>query len=373
MVTKMLELEAYRIRQKGKDLYQTVIKAKDLVAISQTDRWSKNHTEGYQRALGEARVHRATRYLKEEDGIYPTSVLLNLRGTAKFKEISKAAAGDWGILTIPDEVMPLWIVDGQHRIESLREIVSEKSEFENYPMPVSIFSLPNSFEEMRLFYIVNSRQRSVPTDLALHHLHRTIMEKGQHKVLPYEPEQRVLAAQALDVVKILNTDPHSAWLGRVQAPNETKGPNHVIKERPLSDSIGYILKDMTTVRVKSIQENPEKLARPLIEYWNAIKELFPDAFALPQEYTIQRTTGAYSLNMIYSRVVQFCEDATKENRKECFKTTLANMFESLGKSIGIDTGSEFWDKENGYPLAMGTSMKLIKSLASLFLDNLREK
>lgn len=370
--SNMLELKALRIRQKSNAIYQTVVIAKDLVTNCKTDRWSKTHTDGYQRSLIEARVHKATKYLREEDGLFPTSVLLNVRGDLKFILTSENASAEWGTLTIPDDSLPFWVIDGQHRIESLREIISGDSIFRDYPMPVSIFNLSNPFDEMRLFYIVNSRQRSVPTDLALHHLHRTMTEKGRNAVLPFEPQQRVLAAQALDIVKILSTDPHSPWLGRVQAPNETKGPNHVIKERPLADSIGYILKDMTAAQVQNIQEHPQELAIPLIDYWNAIKELFSEAFAEPQQYTIQKTTGAYSLNMIYVRVAELCEPSKEKNRKDCMKELMGNMFLDLGKTMKMSIGPEFWDREHGYPLAMGTSMKLIKSLASLFLDHLRE-
>lgn len=368
----MLKIEAYKIKQKGKDIYLTSIGAGDLVAVCETDRWSKGRTEGYQRALAQPRVSRAARYLREEDGLYPTSVLLNVRGDLGFKPLNEVGNMERGILTIPDESLPLWVVDGQHRIESLRLIIPENPEFENYAIPVSIFNLPNSFEEMRMFYIVNSRQRSVPTDLALHHLHRTIMEKGQYRVLPYEPEQRVFAAQSLDIVKVLNTDAASPWLGRVQAPNEAKGPNHVTKERPLADSIGYVLKEMTTSQVRDIQKNPRILAEPLMDYWNALKELFPDAFAMPQQYTIQRTTGAYSLHMIYTKVAKLCENIPVSRRKDEFKKLLADMFKNIAQSQGVSADSDFWNKETGYPLAMGTSMKLMKSLASLFLDNLRE-
>jgi DNA sulfur modification protein DndB len=371
-MTIMIKIEAYRIKQKGKDIYLSSIKAGDLIKIYDTDRWSKTRVEGYQRALARSRVSMAARYLREEDGLFPTSVLLNVRGVLRFEPIENLDGVERGILTVPEESMPLWVVDGQHRIEALRLAIPESPEFNDYMIPVSIFNLHDSFEEMRMFYVVNSRQRSVPTDLALHHLHRTIMERGQYRVLPYEPEQRVFAAQSLDVVKVLNTDATSPWLGRVQAPNEPKGPNHIIKERPLADSIGYILKEMTTSQVRDVQKNPRILAEPLIEYWNALKEIFPDAFANPQEYTIQRTTGTYSLNMIYTKVAKLCEKASASNKKDEFKNLLGDMFKDIAQSQGVSSDSDFWHKETGYPLALGTSMKLIKSLASLFLDNLRE-
>jgi hypothetical protein len=245
-------------------------------------------------------------------------------------------------------------------------------EYNDYPVPVSLFCFPKTFDEMRMFYIVNSRQRSVPTDLALHHLQRTITEVGVAGVVPFESQQRVLAAQSLDIVKILNTEPTSPWLGRVQFPNEPKGPNHVIKERPLADSIGFILKDYTVTKQKTIRNNPRVLAEPLIDYWNALKDIFPDAFANPQEYTIQKSTGAYSLHMIFPRVFSSIESLDEKKWKDKMKEVLSSMFRDVVASTGFTNDSEFWNKKTGYPLAMGTSMKLMKALASLFLDNIPE-
>jgi len=372
-VVEMMKVEAYKISQKGKDLYVTVLKAKDLIDHSDIDRWSKDRQEGYQRALADARVQRATKYLLEEDALYPTSILVNVRGPLKFKaeeELEKSIVR--GSLTIPDEALPLWIVDGQHRRASIERVISEHPDFADYPLPVSIFNLGNTFDEMRMFYVVNSRQKSVPTDLALHHLYRTMEKEGLHKVMRFEPEQRVLAAQALDIVKALSTDARSPWLGRVQAPNEAKGKNHVIKERPLADSIAYVLKELTPGQLDEIRNKPAVLAEPLIDYWNAIKEIFPEAFASPQDYNVQRTPGAYSLHMIYLRLLKLSHGDKAEKRTERFRATLANMFEDVGKSTGFKTDSDFWDKKNGPDMTKSTSMKGMKALATMFLEHLPE-
>ena len=74
-------------------------------------------------------------------------------------------------MKIPDNAI-LWIIDGQHRIEALKRAEAEKPEFKEYPVPVSILSLQNRFDEMLLFHIVNSRQQRIPTVIAYRQLQK---------------------------------------------------------------------------------------------------------------------------------------------------------------------------------------------------------
>ncbi|HIE14071.1 TPA: DGQHR domain-containing protein [Candidatus Bathyarchaeota archaeon] len=112
------------------------------------------------------------RYLLEEAGVFPTSVLLNIREKLDFEEKAQVAENiGYGVLKIPDNAI-LWIIDGQHRIEALKRAEAEKPEFKEYPVPVSILSLQNRFDEMLLFHIVNSRQQRIPTVIAYRQLQK---------------------------------------------------------------------------------------------------------------------------------------------------------------------------------------------------------
>jgi DGQHR domain-containing protein len=119
----MLNTEALKIKQKGVDIYITAMRIGDFADTHQIDRWSKDKQSGYQRALADNRIASAMKYLLLEDGIYPTSVLLNVRGEVRFKKAHDVASNiEFGTLAIPNESLPMYIVDGQHRIASLKEV-----------------------------------------------------------------------------------------------------------------------------------------------------------------------------------------------------------------------------------------------------------
>src|SRR5947209_5122967 len=126
---------------------------------------------GYQRIPIDYRVRQVSRYAREHEGILPTAILINIREGAKFVPHSGDDGGiRFGTLTI-DPKARLWVVDGQHRLNGLKDAAerlrsSDPDATLGYELPV-VFSVGLAqFEEMRLFDIVNSRAKSVPTDLA---------------------------------------------------------------------------------------------------------------------------------------------------------------------------------------------------------------
>jgi hypothetical protein len=99
----------------------------------------------------------AVRYLVREFGYFPTSILLNVRGEVSFSENKRQDWFSYGVLET--KIDDFWIIDGQHRIEALKRAIARNRDFENYPVITSILRLPDRFDEMLLFYIVNRRQK----------------------------------------------------------------------------------------------------------------------------------------------------------------------------------------------------------------------
>ncbi len=85
--------------------------------------------------------------------------------------------------TLDTKIDDFWIIDGQHRIEALKRAIARNRDFENYPVITSILRLPDRFDEMLLFYIVNRRQKGVKTDLVHRHLQRMLQQKGEDWLL----------------------------------------------------------------------------------------------------------------------------------------------------------------------------------------------
>jgi len=348
-------------------MYITTMKAVDLLASYRTDRWGEDNPKGYQRALVPIRVRKAMTYLLKEEGVFPTSILVNVRGKIEFKPKQRIDNfAEFGELVISPESLPFSIVDGQHRLEGLKEAREEDPKFEDYPIPVTIVNLPDVYTEMRQFYIINTRQKGVPTDLVQRHLYEMSEKMGKPTLLLLEGQKAVLTAEAIPVVDLLRADSRSPWYNRIQLPGEKKQANHIIKQRPLADSIAYILKSRPSFRRKS----PKELTDDLTNYWNALKQIFPEAFEDPKDFTVQKTPGVYSLHMIYSYVYDLCEQAGDCSQRK-MKDILSKMFKNVATAIPVDQlDSAFWHKKEGHPLAIATSQKTIRALAEYFTQAL---
>lgn len=132
------------VPQHNKVLYLTPMTAKELADEDRVkvDVWSMDNENGYQRVPTSSRASAYGRYVQKAKGISPTSVTLSARG-----EVTFDPKGDgFGELTIPDD-MPLWIVDGQHRISGLRDLIARDPSFETYVLPVVIMPTYSFVEE----------------------------------------------------------------------------------------------------------------------------------------------------------------------------------------------------------------------------------
>jgi DGQHR domain-containing protein len=76
---------------------------------------------GYQRIPIDYRVRQVSRYAREHEGILPTAILLNIREGARFVPDETQETGiRFGTLVI-DQKAKLWVVDGQHRLNGLKD------------------------------------------------------------------------------------------------------------------------------------------------------------------------------------------------------------------------------------------------------------
>jgi len=357
----------------GTEIYITIMKATELMRYAKIDQWSEDNPLGYQRPLLERRVAQALNYLYFEDKTFPSSILVNIRGDVEFTPACGVGEiGEYGILRIPGSSLPLWIVDGQHRLMAIAVAAKENPTYINYPIPVSILTLPDRYDEMRIFYIVNSRQKRISTGLAQRHLRQTIYKLGIEEVKRYEAKRKVMAALSVTVVDKLRYDPQSPWYERVILPHEIKRKTHgIISQTSLADSIGLLIGKLPSedFDLNEADKSADRLSQLLINYWIALKEIFPEAFQIPEDYTIQRTVGCYVLHKVFPYVYELCKKSN-DFSKERMKLFLLKMFENFSKSTGIAVNSEFWNKWVGDPLATGTGMKTVNKLANLLIESL---
>src|SRR3990170_1780241 len=252
---------ALRFRQKRPDvnLYSAVVPLKDLLGRTLPDTYRHDNRAGYQRPLTPSRLRQVSTYLRDEEGVLPTSLLLCVRqpDRAAFEAagIEGGGGGEPGVLTIPAGVR-LWLVDGQHRLSGLeRALTKDKAKWlADYPLPVTIVEGIDAYEEMRYFHVINTRQRGVPTDVVDRHL-LTMREAEGVALLEREGERNYLRARATKLCDLLNSDASSPWYGTIIMPGEKRRPRALAerlrgaagvrhpegagRRRPAPDHAGY--------------------------------------------------------------------------------------------------------------------------------------
>ena len=155
------KLKAMMKVQNGRPLFLTWMLAKDLRLKEpedtdpggiRVDMKSRDNPDGYQREVSETRANAFGRYIGKAGGISPTAILLSLRtavsvGTEPKKDTPRFEIEDkdsgYGTLSIPDDI-PLWLVDGQHRVLGMNTLV-EQSKFQDYEQfPLATVIMPTS-------------------------------------------------------------------------------------------------------------------------------------------------------------------------------------------------------------------------------------
>jgi len=361
-----MRLKAFSIRQRGGledvKVYVSTISAIELMERCSIDRWTIDNTKGYQRIPEEKRFSEGkgsiVRYLMKEIGCFPTSVLLNVRGELEFEESEDLGWCVLGDLDIGEE--RLWLIDGQHRVEALKRAVERNAEFERYPVIVSILQLAKRFDELMLFYIVNRRQRGVPTDLAYRHLQRMIWEKGTDWLYEIEGRRGVQLGLATEVVDYLCEDRRSPWYGRIRRVAEPKMDDHIVQDKVIIRSVADMLKD----RVFEGMQVSE-VADLLIDYWNSLSHTFPAAFEDPRPYTLLGTPGIFSLNKLFPSIYARCANGgmiTEEGMRGVLGLLLKETPDHPEPDFRRPVNMDFWSKEHGPLIAISTDPSIIDDL-----------
>jgi DGQHR domain-containing protein len=357
-----MRFKAIQFIQNGKVFYITTLPASFLIEKCRVDIWKPEINEsemntdellreqGYQRAPISSHYMKVARYVSEKDAVLPTAILLSARTKIAFQRIDDSGIGE--ISLSPDA--ELYIVDGQHRIYGLNHAINEfeRSDLRNFYLPVIIMSEIDKIEEVRQFFIVNSTQKKVRTDLA-ERLLRIIASKDLKERERLKQLGRDWKLVAIKIIDNLYNDANSVWYQRIKRPNQPHRPEAVASEASFSASLKPLL---MFGRAKS----EETLLEWIKCFWNALKDLMPDAFEDPRKYVIQKTPGIYSLHMILPDIIFYCMEKKGGVNRDIIKEIL-----SRDEAHFCDSG--FWES-GGEGAALYNSLGAFRILA----DELRE-
>ena len=340
-----LTIPAIRLEQNGRVFYCTAIPAGEVIRRSIVDTWSADapaDEAGYQREPSRARLREVANYVEGENAILPQGGLLNARshdGQEFGDQLHFVPSGpkvgnvQGGMLTIPAEALPLYIVDMQHRLGGIQVAIEEdrRDDLENFPIVATIADGLSRLDEIEQFELINTTQKKVRTDLARRLMAIQIEEPDRR--MHIEVKGRLWEARGPLVADWLNRNGR-VWKGRILPPNKSKRemPNGIARETSFVTSLKPVLQ---TPLFQRMQE--EQVSIVLDRYWEAIDRLFPEAFRRPNEHVIQKTPGVFSLHSLAPDVVELVRSENNELTTDAFEKALEPL-----RSLS----SEFWQADN---------------------------
>ncbi|MCK4782811.1 MAG: DGQHR domain-containing protein [Desulfobacteraceae bacterium] len=321
------------LRRKGPDVVG-VISAAELVMRYEIPRRDFRKKQGYQREVSKARVNRLAADLRKNRVDLPTAVLLNIRDFDAKTDLLHE--GDSYFLQTNGK--PLYVVDGQHRIEALARLVDEDpEEWGAFQVAFTCMLGATENEEMEEFYVVNSTAKSVRTDLALDLLKQRaendprIMEGLLERGETWKVEGQSLAEELAKT---------SAWHGRIRFPGEPKGQttigsNGIVSSLRLPLSNSYFGAITRKNRVEILEA-----------YWKAILSILPEAANEPTTFGLQKTIGVYVMHKVFITVLEYLRSVGKslldpESYAELLRGPLLEL-EGDTTEGGVARGSDFW-------------------------------
>ena len=319
--------------------------------------YRSDNPRGYQRQIATTRLKQIAAYMRDEEGMLPTSIVLCIRrpDRADFEPaIGANGGGETGLLRINDSVT-LWVVDGQHRLFGLQRALLKDREkwLADYPLPVVIVEGIDAYEEMRYFHVINTRHRGVPTDVVDRHL-LSMRESEGTALLERQGERDYLRARATLLTDLLNTHAGSPWKGMIRIPGESLRPEQTMRQHSMVASLAPVVGDAIVKRLTD-----DEAGKLLLNYWNAARERWQTAFDERGEHVCQKPLGAGALHQIFPDVLEICrgdDDYSKEK-----------MYDILGWA-GRSAG--FWHSKRGHHMVRESGARYVRALAEYLRNRL---
>lgn len=298
--------------------------------------------KGYQRLPQDVRVNELATDLRKGRVDLPTSILLNVR-----HRDARRAYRD-GVLDLAffansfgkdRDDAKFFVVDGQHRILALKRLIEDFDEerWSKYQIPFTCMLGASEEEEMDQFYIVNSKAKSVRTDLAYELLAQRAQDPDVMESLVERGRDWQVHAQA--IVKRLSED-SPVWRGKIRFAAMEKGDTIM----PSASMVTSLKQVLGSPYFKVLA--PDQQVGILDAYWRGIRDVMPDAFDEPSDYSLQKGIGVIVLHTVFMQVIEIARSTGQSlTEPETYERILRDGLELLqgdDASGNPVSGLDFW-------------------------------
>ena len=300
--------------------------------------------QGYQRPVSPTRVRRLSLDLDNDLVDLPTALLLNIRDFDPERHLRKGERGD--VLVIGDTDR-FFVVDGQHRLAALGSLIDSEgsgtdaeSKWRSFKIPFVCLLGATEAEEMRQFYVVNSTAKSVSTDLAYDLLREQAKQSpGLRKTLGESGDAWKLHGQ--EIADKLQETP--AWRGRIRFPSQKKTKQMTIPSSGMVNSLRELVRGSSPMFEQASLEDQIGI---LEAYWSGILRVLPEANDNPNDFTLQKMTGAVALHSVLPIVIEILRSEGHSHLDPtAYEEALRNPLEHLegeARTGEVVRGIDFW-------------------------------
>lgn len=316
-----------KLEQDGIEMYLFKMNIDELLRESQVLRYDASSGENYQRPPIPAHYRKIANYLLHNDNpIMPTAIL--------------AAIDKNQILDENNEISfnkKIRIVDGQHRILGMKCLNDGYTKNSNkryeelkckFDFPVVLLALENndSFVEVDAFININSKGKSVKTDLA-EALKSQKFFKSRKQLEKIPVDEDFKNAIAMEISTDINSS-NQFWKGLIIQPDELGKRNvqpisvlaFMRAIRPVLDKIIGEKKELSVEERLDIEERVENV---ISSAWDYVIDKWPSCFKngkreFDQTYNICKGIGVVALFSILA------DSLGKDDSLQVFHDTIAN-------------------------------------------------
>jgi DGQHR domain-containing protein len=305
-----MEIPCLRFMQSGRALYVGITTAGELLDNCVTTEWDPAigwdiTKQGYQRAPVREHYERIGHFLAAEPPpLLPTAALLSPRehdyGVLPFDRRETLGSFEYGVIRLP-KGRNLFIVDYQHRWQGFRFAVDELGAggLRDFPVPVIIVADLWHAEEIEQFYLINSKQKRIDTDLALALLQTLAPAVTYEQLVNLAGQGKRFRIRATRLTFSLAARESGPWVGRIIQPHDSPQPDAVIKLKSFVDA----LQPIVSPRNRCSDLEDDRLLDTLVNFWEGLRQMIPRAFQNPHDFQIQRTVGVYAFHILFAKEV----------------------------------------------------------------------
>ena len=322
---KTISLPCLRIKQaEDRHIYSFAVAGKDIqkfASISRIGRDDKGDLQGYQRPEILPHVDDIRRYLEQADSVLPNALIIAFERKLSFRRLAGSSGEtEIGFVEIPvgEERKPGWVVDGQQRLAALRQMSGRKM-----TIPVTAIESNGVEDEREQFVLVNNT-RPLPKSL----VYELLPSLGES--VPPKFQRRQAAYKVLE--ELANTK-DSPFYHRIKTTTSAHFPHANIKDVSVLRMIENSVENGILARYP---HTPKPRARVLIQFWSAVKELFPDAWHLPpRESRLTHGAGIVSMGFLMDGMAFRLKQADRILATHLFRAELEPIASELAWIDGV--------------------------------------